>query len=187
MAPALVQHCQSGCSRLRCPASRIMTCAGAQLQFFAIQKTRTEKPMQPKQMIERRSRLSRVGTPMPLGFHPHPGGIFDNSPPFQRWVRRFGNLQVPKGRLKPRDLSAVPSGLTPVGRCFPNVETLGYYRMSLRDKESDTFSKLPRSNPSGIGAPALRRSKFFTFTQSWSCAARATESVNRSRKFRFLN
>ena len=70
---------------------------------------------------------------------------------------RVWNLQVPKGRLKPRDLSAVPSGLTPVARSFPNVETLGYYRMSLRDKDSDTFSKsLPRSNPSGIGAPALR-------------------------------
>src|SRR5437660_2428560 len=96
---------------------------------------------------------------MPLGFHPYPGGIFDNSPPFQRWVRRFRNLQVPKGRLKPRDLSAsaVPSGLAPVGRCFPNVETLGYYRMSLRDKDSDTFGKsLPRSNPSGLGAGALR-------------------------------
>src|SRR5207247_4803444 len=94
---------------------------------------------------------------MPLGFHPYPGGIFDNSPPFQRWVGRFRDLQVPKGRLKPRDLSAVPSGLSPVRRRFPNVETLGYYRMSLRDKDSDTFSKsLPRSKPSGIGTPALR-------------------------------
>src|SRR2546427_291575 len=103
------------------------------------------------------SRSRRAGDPMPLGFHPYPGGIFDNSPPFQRWVRRFGNLQVPKGRLKPRDLSAVPSGLTPVGRCFPNVETLGYYRMSLRDKDSDTLNKsLTRSNPSGIGAGSLR-------------------------------
>src|SRR5437667_6175957 len=103
------------------------------------------------------SRSRRAGAPMPVGFHPYPGGIFDNSPPFQRWVRRFRNLQVPKGRLKPRDQSAVPSGLSPVGRCFPNVETLGYYRMSLRDKESDTFSKsLPRSNPNGIEAGSLR-------------------------------
>src|SRR2546428_5236466 len=94
---------------------------------------------------------------MPLGFHPYPGGIIDNSPPFQRWVRRVRNLQAPKGRLKPGDPSAVPSGLAPVARSFPNVETLGYYRMSLRDKDSDTFSKsLPRSNPSGIGAGTLR-------------------------------
>ena len=78
---------------------------------------------------------------MPLGFHPYPAGIFDNSPPFQfqRLGRRFRNLQVPKGRLKPRGLSAVPSGLSSVRRCSPNVETLGYYRMSLRDKGSDTF------------------------------------------------
>src|SRR2546428_4662887 len=90
---------------------------------------------------------------MPLGFHPYPGGIIDNSPPFQRWVRRVRNLQAPKGRLKPGDPSAVPSGLAPVARSFPNVETLGYYRMSLRDKDSDTFSKsLLRSNPSGIGS-----------------------------------
>ena len=50
--------------------------------------------------------------------------------------------------------------LAPVARCFPNVETLGYYRMSLRDKDSDTFSKsLPRSNPSGIGGGALRSAR----------------------------
>jgi hypothetical protein len=40
--------------------------------------------------------------PMPLGFDPpHPGGMTENSPTFQRWVREFREAQVPKGRLKP--------------------------------------------------------------------------------------
>ena len=37
------------------------------------------------------------------------------------------------------DPSAVPSGLIGLRTLVPNVETLGYYRMSLRDKD------LPRS------------------------------------------
>jgi len=33
-----------------------------------------------------------------------------------------------------RPISAVPSGLNRLGTDQPNVETLGYYRMSLRDR-----------------------------------------------------
>src|SRR5438445_3339513 len=73
--------------------------------------------------------------PMPPGFEsPHPGGMVDNSPTFQRWVREFRVLEVPKGRLKRRDPSTVPSGLDPILSLFPKVETLGYYRVSLREK-----------------------------------------------------
>src|SRR2546422_11660710 len=74
--------------------------------------------------------------PMPLEFHPHPEGIFDNNPTFQRWVGELRGAQVPKGRLKPtkpREPSVVPSGLIVVAGAAPNVETLGYFRMSLRD------------------------------------------------------
>ena len=71
---------------------------------------------------------------MLLGFHPHPGGIFDNSQTFQRWVPQSQAVKVPKGRLKPCDTSAVPSGLGRVWIVPPNVETLGYSRWSLRDK-----------------------------------------------------
>jgi len=40
--------------------------------------------------------------PIPPGFEtPHPGGMAENSPTFQRWVREFSGAQVPKGRLKP--------------------------------------------------------------------------------------
>jgi len=62
--------------------------------------------------------------PMPLGFGPHhPGGITENSPTFQRWVREFRGAQVPKGRLKPgaihqpslRDFSCC-------GRWFPTLK-----------------------------------------------------------------
>ena len=73
--------------------------------------------------------------PMPPGFERlHPAGMDDNSPTFQRWVREFRVLEVPKGRLKRRDPSAVPSGLDPILSLFPKVENLGYYRISLREK-----------------------------------------------------
>src|SRR5664280_1011832 len=61
---------------------------------------------------------------MPLGFDPpHPGGMAENSPTFQRWGREFRGAQVPKGRLKPcairqpslRDLSGY-------GRWFPTLK-----------------------------------------------------------------
>jgi len=64
----------------------------------------------------------------------HPEGMVDNSPTFQRWVREYRALEVPKGRLKMRDSSVVPSGLHPDLSLFPKVETLGYYRISLREK-----------------------------------------------------
>src|SRR5438128_1773451 len=64
---------------------------------------------------------------------PNPEGILDNSPTFQRWVSELEAHKSRRGRLKPREPSAVPSGLIDVPGPFPNVETLGYYRMSLRD------------------------------------------------------
>src|SRR5712671_4247959 len=74
-------------------------------------------------------------TPRPLRFErPHPGGMVDNSPAFQRWVCELRMLEAPKGRLKLRDSSAVPLGLHSILLLFPKVETLGYYRVSLREK-----------------------------------------------------
>jgi len=61
--------------------------------------------------------------------------MVDNGPTFQRWVRELRVLEVPKGRLKLRDSSAVPSGLHSILSLFPKVETLGYYRASLREKD----------------------------------------------------
>src|SRR5258707_6286240 len=76
-----------------------------------------------------------LSRPMSLGFAPHhPGGMVDNSPTFQRWVLDHQWVQVPKGRLKPCQWSAVPSGLIPHRTVVPNVETLGYCRKSLRDR-----------------------------------------------------
>ena len=63
-----------------------------------------------------------------------PGGTSDNSPTFQRWVGGPGVAPVPKGRLKGRAGSAVPSGLILLSRPVPNVETLGYSQPSLRDE-----------------------------------------------------
>jgi hypothetical protein len=69
---------------------------------------------------------------MPPGFEQlHPGGMDDNSPAFQRWVRNQVRLS-PEGTVEPalcqpslRDLSRTTS--------TPSVETLGYSRLSLRD------------------------------------------------------
>ena len=56
---------------------------------------------------------------MPRGFDlPHPGGMAANSPTFPRWVREFRGAQVPPGLIGLR-------------RRVPNVETLGFCRMSL--------------------------------------------------------
>src|SRR5258707_379457 len=65
----------------------------------------------------------------------HPGGMADNSPTFQRWDLKRQWVKVPKGRLKLCTQSAVPSGLIARQTAVPNVETLGYYRKSLRDKD----------------------------------------------------
>src|SRR5260221_5385971 len=73
--------------------------------------------------------------PMPPGFERlHPAGMVDNSPTFQRWVNELRALEVPKGRSKQRDSSVVPSG-HPVLSLFPKVDTLDYYRISLREKD----------------------------------------------------
>src|SRR6266853_902647 len=68
--------------------------------------------------------LAESCTPMPLEFErPHPGGMVDNSPTFQRWVCELRMLEAPKGRLKLRGSSAVPSGLHSILSLFPKVET----------------------------------------------------------------
>ena len=60
---------------------------------------------------------TRTPGPMPLGFGgPHPGGMADNSPTFQRWDHKTGS-QVPKGRPKSIPLSR-PFGTRP-----PNHQT----------------------------------------------------------------
>ena len=50
-------------------------------------------------------------------------------------------FEVPKGRLKLRGSSAVHSGLYSILSLFPKVETLGYYRVSLREKDFARLSQ----------------------------------------------
>jgi len=71
----------------------------------------------------------------------HPGGMVDNSPTFQRWEFDRQWIQVPKGRLTVPSVSAVPSGLPTRRATAPNVETLGYYRKSLRDTNLAVFGE----------------------------------------------
>jgi len=58
----------------------------------------------------------------------------DNSPTFQRWEFDDHRVQVPKGRLTLRTVSR-PFGTYSRWTPDPNVETLGYYRKSLRDRD----------------------------------------------------
>jgi hypothetical protein len=60
---------------------------------------------------------------------------------------------VPKGRLKLCTWSAVPSGLVVCRTAVPNVETLGYYRKSLPDKDSRGFCEWPEGIGLGARAP----------------------------------
>jgi hypothetical protein len=63
----------------------------------------------------------------------YPGGIIDNSPTFQRWVADEQYTLVPKGRLNRGETLSRPFGTNVSPRRLPNVETLGYYRLSLWD------------------------------------------------------
>jgi len=75
----------------------------------------------------------------------HRGGIADNSPTFQRWVSAQGGGVSPEEMAEgARAFSAVPSGLTRLSSRYPNVETLGYYRPSLRD-EDEILAALERN------------------------------------------
>src|SRR6266576_5144930 len=72
---------------------------------------------------------------MQLGFVPHPGGMRDNSPMFQHGEEPAKWRSSPEGTAEgARAVSAVPSGLDDLRADQPNVETLGYCRMSLQDK-----------------------------------------------------
>src|SRR5258708_9512270 len=87
----------------------------------------------------------------------HPGGMCHNSPTFQRWDRDHPWAQVPKGRLKWCHWSAVPSGLIARSDGVPNVETLGYSRKSLRDKDAPAFcERLNGAIPSVNGLESPR-------------------------------
>src|SRR5690349_21588324 len=77
---------------------------------------------------------------MPVGCSTHrPGGMAENSPTFQRWDLDNHRVKVPKGRLTVIEVSR-PCGTYCSWTRVPNVETLGYYRKSLRDTELPVFS-----------------------------------------------
>src|SRR5437867_1418649 len=66
----------------------------------------------------------------------YPGGMADNSPTFQRWVREVRSSASPEGTA---ENCATPQSslrdLSSFGQRIPNVETLGYCRISLREEE----------------------------------------------------
>jgi hypothetical protein len=82
------------------------------------------------------------------------GGVIDNSPTFERWVSDRRDCLVPKGRLTPTSRGSIQPSLrdSSSSPCtLPNVETLGYCRMSLRDKTDSTARSFRNSqNPSAL-------------------------------------
>jgi len=69
------------------------------------------------------SQCCGIENPTRIGFATlHPGGMADNSPTFQRWDLDHQWIQVPKGRLKMRARSAVPSGLIHLRRFNPALK-----------------------------------------------------------------
>ena len=73
---------------------------------------------------------------------PSPEGTSDNSPPFQRWVRTSEGIESRRdGRkegLNSKALCRILSSLRDFlgfQDCLPSVETLGYFRVSLRDND----------------------------------------------------
>ena len=92
---------------------------------------------------------------MPLGFEAlHPVGMDENSPAFQRWDRSQtypspgGTADVTAFQASLRDASAP----TPI----PSVETLGYCRMSLRDRAAGRVSQILVTLLEDVRAPVYR-------------------------------
>jgi hypothetical protein len=121
----------------------------------------------PRRRVTRIQKPGRRGHPMPLGFDLHPAAMLENSQMFQHWER--GLLQEPsvaKARLIARfPIFSPPFGTGALLHSSPNVETLGFYRMSLPDCAYVAFFgifrlQFPSANPGGIGrdagAPKLR-------------------------------
>ena len=94
-----------------------------------------------------------------------PEGTYDNSPAFQRWVQGLKNTQAPSGAAETGipNRSVAPSGLPALCNAKPSVGTLGYSRLSLRDKSLLNVRKALSDEPKGgLVAP---------LPQSTSCGA----------------
>ena len=97
-----------------------------------VEAIRVTVPMQAPRAVRQlhRSDMCIAIVPLhgPFSEPPHPGGMSENSPTFQRWGREFRGAQVPKGRLKPRAIRQCairqPSlrDLSGCGRWFPTLK-----------------------------------------------------------------
>src|SRR5437899_2225229 len=79
--------------------------------------------------------------PMPLGFeHVHPVGMIENSRAFQRWDCDLVALS-PVGTTEAAAFLPSLRGLSREA-LKPSVETLGYFRLSLRDRAAGLVSQI---------------------------------------------
>jgi len=104
--------------------------------------------------------LSRVARccgqecPMPLGFGSHPGGMFYNSPTFQRWVDGVDAISSPGGTKDPFVGAAyfAPGGAWIVR----DASTPAINRWAIFGCPCGTETSSVASNPSGIGQECPR-------------------------------
>ena len=66
----------------------------------------------------------------------HPGGMTENSPALQGWVHAPEDAVSPEGTAEKWPCVNRPFGTRPLSNCKPKAEALGYYRISLREKDS---------------------------------------------------
>jgi len=100
-----------------------------------------------------KSRQPGTSRPMPLEFDPpHPAGMGENSPTFQRWGREFRGAQVPMGRLK-RCAIRQPSlrELWGHGRWFPTLKRWAITVCPSGTKTCPSMAHFLGASPSGIG------------------------------------
>jgi len=60
------------------------------------------------------------------------------APAFSTLGKRFWLYQVPKGRLNGRAIGRSLRDFKALGRHTPALKTLGYFRRSLRDSQTDS-------------------------------------------------
>jgi len=100
-------------------------------------------------------RVVQTRGPTPPGFDPpHPEGMAENSPTFQRWGCGLRGAQVPKGRLK-RCAIRQPSlrDLLGDGRWFPTLKRWAIIGCPSGTKTCPSLAYFVRPNPSDKDVP----------------------------------
>src|ERR1043166_9063632 len=114
---------------------------------MALEGLSTDDEMKSRFIIQFVAPASRLrvaaNAPRPTHQNSVPKGRAENSPAFQRWVMCPNKSTSPEGTKERGNfrasISVVPSGLVFAMGLIPSVETLGYFRWSLRDNQVNSM------------------------------------------------